>query len=448
MPIRIFFSATSLFALVACDVVGPAYTPPTIDLATTFVEGGTSPAENEATQMWWSALGDAKLNALIARGLTQNIDIQTAFERINAAQAGLGATGLDSQFSGSLSAQMLRSGRGGAGADTTSSGTANATFVFDLFGKTRRSQEQAQSNLDAAAYDAGTVQLAFLSSIVGNYIDARYYQEALAISRQTIESRTKTVALVQSQRDLGAGTDLSVAQAQAQLDTARAQLPSLEIGFQSSAFRIATLLAEPAGPLVADLQRGAPQPHARGSASVGIPANLLRNRPDILAAERRFAAAVAGAGVAEANLYPSVSLTGTVTVAATESWSFGPLISLPILGREALFARKEAAISEARQSELDWRKSVLSAIEEVQIAQSTVIRKQREVARLRDAATSNQRVLDLSRSAFQAGETSVLDLLDAERSAASARLSLAGTLREASAAWVNLQIAAGRGWVK
>lgn len=446
MPIRLFISSASLLALVACDVVGPNYTPPTIDISASFAESGNTPAENLIQHEWWTHLNDSKLNTLVQRGMTQNLDVQTALERVRAAEAQLAGTGGATQLTGDASVQTQRSGGDVLPSTTTSSGSANASYVFDLFGGIRRGQEQASSSLQAAQYDAGTVRLTYLSSIVGNYVDARYFQESLELTRQTIASRTQTLSLVRSQRDLGAGTDLAVAQAQAQLDTARASLPGLEIGFHSSVYRIATLLAEPAAPLIADLQRGAAQPQPTGSIRTGIPANLLRNRPDILAAERRYAAALAGVGVAEADLYPALRLSGTVTVASTDSWSFGPRFSLPILGREVLSARREAAISQANQAELAWRAAVLGAVEEVQIAQSTLTRKRREVAGLRDAVASNQRVLALSRAAFEQGQTSVLDLLDAERATAGARMSLAGAVREASAAWVTLQIATGSGW--
>lgn len=446
MPIRLIISSASLLALVACDVVGPNYAPPTIDLSASFAESGNTPAANLVQHQWWTHLNDSKLNALVQRGMTQNLDVQTALERVRTAEAQLAGTGGATQLTGDASLQTQRSGGDTSPSTTTSSGSANAAYVFDLFGGIRHGQEQAAANLQAAQFDAGTVRLAYLSSIVGNYVDARFFQESLELTRQTIASRTQTLNLVRTQRDLGAGTDLAVAQAQAQLDTARASLPGLEIGFHSAVYRIATLLAEPAAPLIADLQRGAAQPQPSGSTNAGIPANLLRNRPDILAAERRYAAAVAGVGVAEADLYPALRLSGTVTVAFADSWSFGPRLSLPILGREVLNARRETAISQASQAELNWQSAILGAVEEVQIAQSTLSRKRREVAGLRDAVASNQRVLALSRAAFEQGETSVLDLLDAERTTARARLSLAAAVREASAAWVTLQIATGSGW--
>lgn len=446
MKIHLFMSTVGLLALAGCNSVGPDYAPPTTDLSATFIEGNGNSVKDLAQSQWWRGLNNAKLNELVERGMGQNLDIKTAFERIRVAEAQLESTGFPSQLSGSASAQTQRSGGSLVPKSTTSAGTINAALVLDLFGGVRRGQQEATANLEATQFDLGTIRLAYLSGIIGNYIDARYFQESLELTRQNIASTQRTFALVRSQRELGAGTDLAVAQAQAELDTARASLPSLESGFYSAVYRIATLLAESASPLLVDLRRGAAQPYPHKSGRVGIPANLLRNRPDVLASERRYAASVAAIGVAEADLYPSVSLSGTVTFATANSWSFGPSLSLPILGREALYARRKAAVSQAKLAELDWRASVLSAVEDVQIAQTTFIRRRREVTALRSAVASNNRALELSRSAFEVDGISVLDLIDAERGTSRTRISLATAVRDATAAWVTLQLATGSGW--
>ncbi|MFA8442038.1 TolC family protein [Yoonia sp.] len=251
---------------------------------------------------------------------------------------------------------------------------------------------------------------------------------------------------MRTQQEIGSAADLEVAQAQAQLDSAIATLPPLENGFNLSVFRIATLLAEPAGPILQTLQQGAPQLFAPRAGQTGIPANLLRNRPDVWAAERRYAAAVAAIGAAKAQLYPSLDLSGTVTSREITTWGFGPTVNLPILNQGLLRANRDVAVASAREAELGWRASVLSAVEEVQSADSTDTRARREVAALRDVVTSNERLLELTRASYEGGSSSLLDLLDAERATASARLSLANAVRNASTAWVRLQISTGSGW--
>lgn len=446
MVTRTFVTSASLLTLMSCTVVGPDYIPPNIDIASTFVEPNGGETGNTARQEWWRAINDEALNSLVVRGLGQNLTIQTSLERIRQAELQLETTGLPSQLSGAVSAQVLANGGEGVSSGTDGEGVVSAGYIIDLFGGNLRTQQEAAANLQAARFDLGTARLAYLASIIGNYVDARYFQETLALTRQTIASAQRTVDLVRRQRDLGEATDLAVAQAEAELSTARSALPSLEAGFYAANYRIATLLAEPAAPLLAQMQHGAPQPVPSRDVGIGIPANLLRNRPDVAAAERRYAAAIAGVGIAQANLYPSVTLNGNVAVGSPDSWSFGPSVSLPILGRGILHSRRGAAASRAAQAELDWRSSVLIAVEDVQIAQATYLRSCREVDALRRAVASNNRALNLSRAAFEGGGTSVLDLLDAERSTSRARISLATAARERMAAWVTLQIATGSGW--
>ena len=319
-------------------------------------------------------------------------------------------------------------------------------LVIDLFGGERRAQQQAQAQLEATELDVGTARLAYLSSLVGAYIDARYYQEAAAITRGLIESRQQTLDLVQEQRDAGLATDLDILQSEALLEQTRATLPAFEQGFASSVFAIATLLATPADPILSGMQRGARQPSPPRGAEAGIPADLLRNRPDVRAAERTYAASVAGVGISEAALYPSLDLAGTVTSSNPSSWSFGPVLVIPVLDQPLLRAQRDQAISLAKQSELAWRQSVLSAVQEVQTAQGATIRGRRELASQHSATDLYGRARDLSRETYEAGTTTFLDFLDAERSAGQTALALALSTRGLANDWVDLQIAAGRGW--
>ena len=445
MTFRIPALVLATLGLAACTV-GPDYVAPGVTLAASYAETGARPVGNVSQQLWWRDYEDATLNALVARGLAQNLDIRTSIARIEEAQANVRTTGLPAQVSGALSGDATRSGSEGISYTDNSSASFNPSILLDLFGGERRAREQALARLEAVRLDVGVARLAFLSSLVSNYIDARYFQEALAITRQNQRSRAETLDLVQRQREAGSVTDLDVARAQALLDETRANIPSLEANFLASVYALATLLAEPAQPLIASLQQGAPQPRARSRANAGVPADLLRNRPDIRSAERTLAATTAAVGVAEADLYPSLTLGGTVTSAATRSWNFGPAISLPVLSQPRLRGNRDQAISRARQAELDWRATVLDAVEEVQAAQSAYTRSATTVSATRDALRSYERVVELSRATYDVGTTTLLDLLDSERLRGNAQLSLAQSVRDMASNWGRLQIAAGRGW--
>lgn len=432
-------------SLIGCSVVGPEYSNPSVELPSRFVASGQNSAGYAAENAWWQRLNDKLLNELVARGAAQNLNIQTSLERITAANAALGRVGLNAQTRGDLAASVRRTGTETT-TETTRELSTGAAYVFDIFGKFKRGTEQSLANYQAAQKDAGTVRLAYLSDLTTSYIQARYFQEAAAITRHTISSRRRTLSSVQQRLDVGEATELDRKQAQSLLASAEASLPMLQANFEINVFRIATLLAEPAEPIMARMKKGAPQPRPRGSAPVGVPADLLRNRPDILAAERRYAAATAAVGVAEAELYPSVNLNGFVSIGTNERWSFGPTITLPVLNRGLLRSRAIVAQSQAREAELNWRSTVLAAVEDVQIALTLCRNWYRQMIALERAQRASRSVLSLSRETYILGSASLTEVLDAERVHANNRLAVADALRNYAMSWVQVQVSTGQGW--
>ena len=323
-----------------------------------------------------------------------------------------------------------------------------------MFGGARHGREAAQANLASARYDEGTVRLAYLAEITDAYINARYFQNAAWITRQAINARRETLNIVTQQLSAGDATSVDEAQARALLRTAEAALPTLQANFEANVFRIATLLAEPAGPILARMKRGAGQPVPGRLSATGVPADLLRNRPDIRAAERDLAAATAEIGVAEAQLYPSLTLSGFVAGGEDRTWAFGPTLRLPVLNRGVLTANRDNAVARASEAELVWRGTVLQAVEEVQAADSATRYWRRQVAAQRAAAQANDEVSQLTLRTFQLGGTVLTDVLDADRRALDNRTALAVSLRDLSKTWIELhgdrarlggQVAASRG---
>ncbi|WP_179214775.1 efflux transporter outer membrane subunit [Octadecabacter ascidiaceicola] len=443
--IRIILSAGSIVVLVGCSAVGPNFEVPTMDVAPAFILGGDSTLSNAHADPWWQRLNDPILNELVDRGAEQNLNVRSALERITAANARLGQTGVNAQSSGSLSAAVQHQGDE-SGSETTNNLSINAGYVIDMFGGFSREQERSVANLEAAQLDVGTIRLAYLADLANSYIQARYYQETAAITRQTIASRRQTLAIVNERRAVEEATELEVQQARSLLASAQAPLPILVANFEVNVFHIATLLAEPASPLLEQMQSGAPQPHPHGFTNVGLPADLLRNRPDIRVAEKNLAAATAQIGVAESQLYPSIQLNGTVAAGTANGWSFGPLLTLPILNRGLLRGRQQIAQSAARSAELEWRNSVLIAVEEVQVALTLCRNWNRQIQHLERAASASRSVLRLSRESYQLGEATLTDVLDAERINASNRLDLADARRNYALSWMRVQVATGRGW--
>jgi len=433
--------------LVAGCTVGPDYQQPEIALQTRFVGGNADAIGAVAAEKWWLSYKDATLSQYVTRGMGQNLDVLNAVEAIRQAQAELRQTGLSAAAEGSLTAATTKSGGDDInGTQTTDSGELGASFVIDLFGSISREREASLASLGGARAEVETVRLAWLAELLAAYSDARYYQEVLALTRDTIKARKETVDITRSQFEAGAATQYGVAEARALLSTAQASLPEFAALFDAQIYAIATLLNEPAGPILAQMQKGSPQLSPPRSPRTGVPADLLRNRPDVRSAEADLAAAVAEVGVAEAAIYPSLSLTGSVGRSEnTDSWSFGPQLTFPVFNQSVLRASRDAQVSVAKQAEITWRASVLSAVEDVQVAQSNLSRYRQRANLLRKAANDYGEALSLAQQNYRNGAITLLDLLDTDRNTLTARISSASATNDAAQAWATLKIATGAG---
>ncbi|MCJ1902330.1 MULTISPECIES: TolC family protein [Paracoccus] len=319
-----------------------------------------------------------------------------------------------------------------------------AGLVFDLFGGARRERQGARASLESAKADLGKARLAWIAELIGAYSDARYDQQALA--RQRVSSHKETVRITGEQREFGVVSEFDMAQAEALLAAARAELPGYEAQFDAQVFAIATLPNEPASSVQAQMRRGSREPRIPGSSRAGLPADLLRNRPDVRSAEYDLAAALAAVGAATAALLPSLRLTGSVRKSGgAKSWGFEPAISFPVLNQGALQASRARRMAEAREAEIAWQASVSQAVENVQVAQSNLRRYRQQATALESAAAAHDRAYRLARTSFAECGLALLDLLDSDRSTASARLSAASARNHAAQEWAALQIATGAG---
>ena len=442
---RLFVTLFCGTLVAGCERLGPEYQAPSIPLGASFVNASGTPLGNAATLPWWDQLQDPLLTGLIQRGASQNLDVQTAIERTTAAEAALGRVGLNTQLNGGVDAAVTRQNFDN-GLGTHGRSSINASYVLDLFGEVDNRQTQALANLEAAQANVGAVRLAYLADITTAYLQARYRQEAAAITATTIRSRRQTLRLVTQRRDAGDATELDVQRARAELATSEATLPAQTASFEASVFRIATLLAEPAQPIQTKLEVAAFQPSPNGTANVGQPADLLRNRPDVKIAEQSLIAAAAEIGIAEAQLLPSLSLGGTVVAGAGDGWSFGPRLNIPIFNRTALQADQNIAESKAREAELAWRATVLRAVEEVQIALSLSQNWNEQLAHFKRARVASEAVLNLSQRSYRSGAIPLTDVLSAERQHAANRLAVADAAHNYALSWIDVQVATGQGW--
>lgn len=435
-----------VLTLTGCTMVGPNYETPVVQLESKFV-GGASQDTLEASQFaWWRNFNDAVLNDLVSIGLDQNLDVKSALERIVAARENARRFGVAEQVGGDISLTSQRNRDDAGNTDTESNVTADAFFVFDIFGEFGRAKERSLAELEATELDVGTVKLAYLADVVSSYILVRYFQTASEITRQSIRTRRSTLNLVDQRASVEESTQLEVAQARSLLANAEATLPLLEAQARVNAFRIATLLGMPTTTVLSKIRTSTIIPRPSGGLATGAPADLLRNRPDIRASERRLAAATADIGVAEARLYPALRLNGVLSAGDNDTWSFGPTLDIPVLDRTSRDATRNIAESNARQAELAYRNEVNLAVEEVQSAMALTDARSRQFAAFTRAATTAERVQNLSEESYRGGIVTLDEVLDAERTLLSNRLEQALALSEWSQAWVQMQVSLGKGW--
>lgn len=430
-PMRLM--ALPVLALAAC---APAPS------AEQVIKAAAAPAPVTALESnaWWSAFNDRTLNMLVATGLRQNLTLREAVERINEA----GAYAAVSSGSGlTLGAGSTRSRNDDFPAVKTQAVALEGTWLIDIFGQTGLNRQAAVARRDRAFFGADAARLALASEIATTYIDLRYAQEVRALTRRSLESRQKSLNLISSQFEMGAATRLDVLRARQLVAASEARQPALEVAFDRAVNRLATLTLRPPAELQAQLQRGGPQPKARFVSSKGVPAEALRRRPDVQAAEQDFAEKMALVGVAQRDMLPSVSILGSVTArpGGGEGWSFGPRLNLPIFTGGANQANLSAAQSRARQSWLAWQRTVLEAVEETRNALSAYQRDSRNIAAQQNLVNLSQETIGLAQSSYELGETDFLSILDTEVSLQDAREALADAERQRAINYVRLSVA-------
>ncbi len=459
MMFSIRVAAPLAMLLLSGCVMGPDHTAPETALPGKFNEGGQKSAGNPSGVEWWTAFNDSQLNKLVKQGIAQNLDILQSLERIEQARAA--AVSAQASLFPSLTGTASERGSRTNGSINptpetwTSSGGLSVSWLVDLWGQYRSSAASAKALLDGSYDSVDTARLTYLSDLTKSYINARYYQKRIAVAKEAVKSRRDTLALTKLQLEAGAASRLDVVQSEGLVNSTLADIPGLEASFYSNAYHISTLLGLPASTLIHDLEKGGAQPVPRGTVLTGIPADLIRNRPDIRLAERNLASAVYNISVAKAQLFPSITLNGSISPSYVSSskgfgtantWSFGPALNLPIFDGGTLRANVKSKESQAREKYLAWKSTVLSAVEQVQSALAAYNRDARAVAASRAYVKSYKEALELSTASYKDGASSLLDVLDAQRSLTTAQASLATAIQQQANDFVTLNIAIGGGY--
>jgi outer membrane protein, multidrug efflux system len=464
-PLRWLLLILTLVASGACAMVGPGYAPPKTTLPTqwnTQAAGGviTGAEDLQTLAKWWKSLDDVTLSSLIDRAVQGNLDGKKAQSRIREARArqGVSRSGLFPIVgaSGSLTSS-------GAGRDANLGNTTDlyqtgfdASWELDVFGGVRRSVEAAGADLGASEEDLRDVLVSLLSEVALNYVEARTFQARLSVAEENLSSQEETYQLAQWRNAAGLSDELAVQQARYNLESTRSQIPSLRTGMEEAINRLAVLLGERPGALRKEMETARPGPSAPAQIAVGVPADILRQRPDVRRAERQLAAETARIGVAKANLYPKVTLNGSIGLEslslnglvnlASKVFNYGPKITWTVFNAGAIRKNIEVQSEVQEQALIRYEASVLTALEDVENALVAYAQERERKVTLVETSRAAREAALLAEHKYQAGLTDFTSVLDSQRSLLSFQDQLAQSEGALTSDVVRLYKALGGGW--
>lgn len=465
----------ALASLLAACAVGPDHRPPEPSLDGSFIGAGApvldaaAPGADIAT--FWRGFDDAVLARLVDRALAVNGDVRIAAARLRESRAIEASTDaerlpevrLEGGASRGLTPGYLFPGAS-AGQRTASVYDAGftASWELDLFGRNRRASESAAALTEASAAGLAAAWTSVSAEVVNVYLELRGFEQRRRVAEESIANQRETLRLTEVRLDGGRGTRLDVSRARSQLGSTEATLPALQTEIERDAFRLATLTAQSPRAVLAQLAAGSaaalPSLPVTDLAAlpVGTPEQLLRRRPDLVRAERELASATADIGVATADLFPRVSLTGLIGLAGvrlgslgdgdTRRYSVGAGLSWPVLDFGRVRARIAASGARAEQALARYEQSVSLALEETEGAFSRFTRSAQQGDRLDSSARDADDAARLAKLRFDAGSSDLLIVLDAQRQALSARDALVQARVAQATALVGVYRALGGGW--
>ena len=444
-------------------MVGPNYHRPAVQTPTTYRETGENSqlqaqAASYADLPWWQVFQDPQLQELIRTALKQNYDLQLATERINAARAQLAIT------RSSLFPQVQGNANFIGGKESNFQTKFNfltlasdAAFQLDFFGRLRRANEASRAQLLATEDARQTVILTLVSDVASDYFALLQLDLQLEITHETVNTQIDSVKLTRLRLERGVATKLDVLQAQQVLDTANTQIPDLERQIAQEENAISILL----GNYPQAVNRGLPlvDQHLPPDVPPGLPSSLIERRPDIREAEQVLVAANAEIGVAKAQFFPQISLTGSgggafgrssafsgLMSSQVGTWSYGAQVSQPIFTGGALRGNLRAAESQHQQALIAYQQAIQRAFGDVSDALIGYQKLHQVRVRQQDTVADLQESVRLSTMRYQGGTTTYLEVLDGQRSLFSAELTLAGARGTEYQSLVQLYRSLGGGW--
>jgi NodT family efflux transporter outer membrane factor (OMF) lipoprotein len=462
LPVSI---VVAVLMLSGCVTVGPDYVPPEKKPPAAWnseLSGGITGKTEEPQKLagWWTVLNDPVLTDLIERAVANNPDVRKTRakireqrERRNISRAGLfPAIDASGAFSRSSSSEEAGSGKE---TDFYSAGF-DAGWEIDLFGGTRRLVEASTADLEASGEDLRDTLVSLVAEVALNYADVRIFQARMEVIEKNLDIQNETYQLAKLLYQAELANEISVHQARYNLENTRSNIPALRIALEEAMNRLAVLLGENPGAVHAGLKVKKLVPSAGPDIAVGIPADLLRQRPDIRRAERQLAAQTARVGAATADLYPKISLAGSIGFESLtldnlitpegRAYSFGPRIKWPVFKAGSIRSNIRAQSALQEQYLIMYETAVLKALEEVENALTAYMEEQNRRRALIDAKEAALQASDLALDSYKAGLTDFTDVLDAQRSLISFEDQIIQSDGRIVSGLIRLYKALGGGW--
>ena len=437
-------------SLTAC-AAGPRYHTPKPDEPTNFAAGVGPNSAASITQpaaapldlaTWWRALNEEELDSLVDRAVKSNLDLEIALDRLQQARtyetvvlgyslpevegSAAAGRGTGSDLTKGRADTTLRSADNGSGLQHINAIAGfDAVWELDLFGKFRREFEAARADTQAARAARYDVLTSVVADVVRAYVDLRGFQVRAGILHKASDVLRESLRIVTIRYERGITNELDVALATRELATLEAQIAPLEAEVNAAEYTLAVLVGEYPENMVQELSKPDLIPTMPAPTSPGVPLDLLKRRPDIQQAERELAAATARIGVATANLFPQVAITGsigsqsqgwgTIPSVSKHIWSFGPGAIWPLLDFGAIDAEVDIADLAARASMVNYRKTILNAVRQVDTALDAYEAQQVRMEKLSVAMMAGERAVELANMRYSRGLTDFLNVVDAER---------------------------------
>ena len=415
----------------------------------------------EILSSWWDSLGDETLTQLIRTALENNRDLASARSRVTEARYALGISKaallpwLDSTNFWSKSRTPVEAGGSGRSGEMYKLGI-DASWEIDIFGGRRQTVKASMATLEAQYAALNSAWVSLSSEVAVNYISLRTLQQRLIIAKDNLALQQDTLNMLQSRYDAGLSNALALSQAQYTLEQTRSSIPPIETNIEATKNGLAVLTGLVPGALEETLREAQPIPQADMSVMVGIPANALRQRPDIRAAERRLVAQIARKKSAQADLWPKFYLVGSIGTESLTSgslfegpnklYSFGPQITFPIFHWGAI--RKNIKVQRERQAQAlnTYEQTVITAVSEVRNAITAALQERQRNASLKTGVEAARTALDVANDQYRNGLVDFNNVISAQRALLSLSELYVNSSGQITTDAVQLFKALGGGW--